>query len=730
MLPPAIKNNRRWWSREDLLLLILLGALLFWPWLGQIPLFDRDEPRFATAARTMAQTGNYIVPMFNGALRPDKPPLLYWLMTLTYALTGSFGELGARMPSAICSTLTLMVVYFMVGSRFGRVTGILAAIILGSSAVFVIESRLATADATMLLFISICMACAWQAWDAAGPAVPRASPVPRSEYLPDRSFARSSGHGEPPPALEPGGAAPRARVSVGVALLFWVSLAAGTLTKGVPLIFVLFPMVCLSLFTGSLPKLLREWRSHFHLTWTRIALAFVLFVVTLGTVAVCMKTPRAPGPIAPITLGTLLIAMTLTPRLPGVLFRAVTGINWRWWGQLRPLWGFPLLVVLTGWWVVWAGRATHWALIEEMVGKHFLVRVAGPLLKVFHITIPDTLGPAGADPMSSYGQPPGFFIATIWATFWPWSILLVPVAYHTIRRLRGKTAITVDPRPYQFLVAFIVPMWIALELARGKLFHYSMPLFVALATLCADTLVQSWHGRTEVLAPRWLAIFRWVVLSVWLALAAAVVIASQRYLSPDLFRPTLLLAAALVVTGLAGTYAWDTPWWPFITALAWAVVLLVIDTLILPEINPIKVSKFAGTRIVELLHDEPDYHVGALNYEEGTLVFYAGRDITLFEHDADRMLRIVPFATKNNPTLPTEKWVIAVDAPTLNELSARELIFFPLRTYSGFNVGNFKPVSVTLITNVPPKDYAPVATRTLTQPTAPTQPSTLPATAP
>ena len=46
MLPAAIKDNRRWWSREDLLLLILFGAgLLYLPGLGQIPLFDRDEPR-------------------------------------------------------------------------------------------------------------------------------------------------------------------------------------------------------------------------------------------------------------------------------------------------------------------------------------------------------------------------------------------------------------------------------------------------------------------------------------------------------------------------------------------------------------------------------------------------------------------------------------------------------------------------------------------------------------
>ncbi len=144
-------------------------ALFFLPGLAQIPLFDRDEPRFATAAREMAERHDFLIPHFNGELRPDKPPLLYWLMNGVHAVTGTWNEFTARLPSAICSTLALLVVYVMVGVRFGRVTGLIAAMVLGSCAAFVVESRLSTADATMLFFIVVCMACAWQAWDAAIP---------------------------------------------------------------------------------------------------------------------------------------------------------------------------------------------------------------------------------------------------------------------------------------------------------------------------------------------------------------------------------------------------------------------------------------------------------------------------------------------------------------------------------------------------------------------------------
>ena len=157
-------QEKRWWTREDVLLLVLLGAFLFLPGLGEIVLFDRDEPRFATAAREMWETGDYVVPRFNGELRPDKPPLVYWLMAGSYSVVGKGSELGARLPSAVCGTLTLIVVYLMTARRFGRVTGMLAAMILGTSSLFVIVNRMATADATMLLFIVVCMACAWRAW--------------------------------------------------------------------------------------------------------------------------------------------------------------------------------------------------------------------------------------------------------------------------------------------------------------------------------------------------------------------------------------------------------------------------------------------------------------------------------------------------------------------------------------------------------------------------------------
>ena len=635
MLKPEIQDKRRWWSREDLILLILLGILYFLPGLAQIPLFDRDEPRFATAAREMANSGDYIVPHFNGNLRPDKPPLLYWLMNASYALTGGPSELGARLPSALCGTLTLLVVYFAVGSRFGRVTGLIASLMLGSTALFIVESRLATADSTMLLFITICMACAWQAWDAATPssAIPRQ--LPRADNLNDahqRHIALDSVVYSHP-----------THVPFWIALLFWLSLALGTLTKGVPLFFVIFPMLVLSVFTK----------------------------------------------------------------------------NWSWWRHLRPLLGVPLLIVLVGWWVIAAGILTDWRLIQDMVGVHFLNRTLGPLLNFLNIHIADPAGPVGNDPMKSYGKPPGFYLLLVWVTFWPWSLLLVPAAFHALRRLRGRTAVAIDPRPYQFLIAWIIPTWIVLELARGKLLHYPLPTYVPLIILCADALVQAWHRMTDVLASRWFAAMRWIFMLIWIALGLLALIAAQRYLDPDLFSRCIPLAGALVGVGVASAIAWGRPSWPFVIVLGFGAALLILYTLILPEISPIRVSKVLGQRMAEVHKAQPEYHFAFAGYEEPTVVFYAGAHVDSWA-TPDDLIAHVGFAPLTSPKTP---YLVIVDQQWLDALNARHVTYYPMRVIKGFNPANFKPVTAILLANIPPNDYS----RSATAPATTSAPASLPA---
>src|SRR5271168_4807240 len=79
-------------------LIIFLAVLaLALPQAALLPLLDRDEPRFAEASREMLQTGDFIVPMFNGAPRYAKPPLIYWCQAACFVVMGE-NPLSARMP--------------------------------------------------------------------------------------------------------------------------------------------------------------------------------------------------------------------------------------------------------------------------------------------------------------------------------------------------------------------------------------------------------------------------------------------------------------------------------------------------------------------------------------------------------------------------------------------------------------------------------------------------------
>jgi len=248
-------------------LIVLLGVLFFMPGLGQVPLYEADEPRFSTAGREMLESGNFVTPRFNGQLRPDKPPLLYWLMSASYSVFG-VNEFAARLPSVICGTLTLIVVYFMVGSRFGRVTGMLASLMLGSCGLFVAVSRLATADSTMIFFTTCALAVLWRAFDAAHKPE---GILPQPKFIGDTSLSLAG-------SLAPAQDRP---VTWVMALCFWLALAAGILTKGVPLLLIGVCALTLVVATGpSIKKLQFNWR---WLGALKPALGVPLLLVVCGT---------------------------------------------------------------------------------------------------------------------------------------------------------------------------------------------------------------------------------------------------------------------------------------------------------------------------------------------------------------------------------------------------------------------------------------------------------------
>jgi len=155
----ALRYHRalRYWVRARRLSMTALGwatllliAALSLVWLsGRSTLWDRDEPRFATASLEMARSHDLLVPTFNGAPRLGKPAGIYWLMAPPLALTGPEAW-AARLPAVLATIVTALLTWF-IGLRLrDSATGIYAASIILVTPLVLVSGTGATTDAVLL----------------------------------------------------------------------------------------------------------------------------------------------------------------------------------------------------------------------------------------------------------------------------------------------------------------------------------------------------------------------------------------------------------------------------------------------------------------------------------------------------------------------------------------------------------------------------------------------------
>jgi 4-amino-4-deoxy-L-arabinose transferase-like glycosyltransferase len=146
-------------------MVLFLGCLLFHvagTW--SLPLIDRDEPRFAEAAREMRARGDYIVPYFNNQFRFDKPPLTYWFQVASYRIFGE-NDFAARFPTAVAAALVALVL-FAWGKRVrDERAGWWAAIIFTLSLQTFIHGKAAVADMWLVLFVTLAHRAGWELLD-------------------------------------------------------------------------------------------------------------------------------------------------------------------------------------------------------------------------------------------------------------------------------------------------------------------------------------------------------------------------------------------------------------------------------------------------------------------------------------------------------------------------------------------------------------------------------------
>ena len=124
---------------------------------GSSTLWDRDEPRYARVTAEMVESGNYLVPTFNGEVWFDKPILLYWLMSVPVRLLGP-SEIACRLPSVFGTAVTLLLTFFIGKKLFDAKSGLWAEAILATTLLMLFVGSSALVDGIAMPFIVGAMA--------------------------------------------------------------------------------------------------------------------------------------------------------------------------------------------------------------------------------------------------------------------------------------------------------------------------------------------------------------------------------------------------------------------------------------------------------------------------------------------------------------------------------------------------------------------------------------------
>jgi 4-amino-4-deoxy-L-arabinose transferase-like glycosyltransferase len=155
--PPALKPPP---TRHALfVLLIALAALLHVATAGWGDLYNETDGQYAGAAREMLQTGHWLTPTNDGIPRLQKPPLLYWMVIVSFKIFG-VKTAAARLPMAL-ATVASVIFIFLIGERLADYQrGFLSGLIyLSATGVFLLN-RILMPEPVFSAFIAGALWCA------------------------------------------------------------------------------------------------------------------------------------------------------------------------------------------------------------------------------------------------------------------------------------------------------------------------------------------------------------------------------------------------------------------------------------------------------------------------------------------------------------------------------------------------------------------------------------------
>jgi 4-amino-4-deoxy-L-arabinose transferase-like glycosyltransferase len=156
------KHIRSLLQRPTLWLVLLVGyaGATHFAYLGSWPLISH-EANLAQRTREMMESGGWIVPYLNGALDFQKPPLPFWVGGVLAELSGGVNEWTARIPSALTSIATMLLIVAWVRHARSWRAAITTALVYLASVTALYWGRRAEADSQLMFWITAALVAYW-----------------------------------------------------------------------------------------------------------------------------------------------------------------------------------------------------------------------------------------------------------------------------------------------------------------------------------------------------------------------------------------------------------------------------------------------------------------------------------------------------------------------------------------------------------------------------------------
>ena len=349
------------------------------------------------------------------------------------------------------------------------------------------------------------------------------------------------------------------------------------------------------------------------------AMLLLTAVAAMGAMARIYLSDRRP---VPGLAGWSLPAIFWTALAAGILIKgplivmfvglpvmalAVFDRSVRWLAALRPVCGVLWLCVLVLPWFLAIVSRSGSSFFAESVGHDLM----GKVISV----------------QEAHGAPPGYYFALYWVTFWPGATLTAMAAPSIWAARREKGA--------KFLLCWIVPAWILLELVVTKLPHYVLPLYPAIAILIAGVVDSQILARQSWLT-RGAGWFFFLPVILGIATIVLLVIFGRQ-----LGLPAWPFAAAAMIFGLRAwwLYQADGAEHSLLRAMVASVLLAIaIYAVIVPSVG----TAFPSPALARILRDADckPVQVVSAGYQEASLVFLVGTETRMVDGtDAAEFLR-------------------------------------------------------------------------------------------